>query len=181
LALAQWGAVSADVTVYGPNGEDDIHHYKGYTMSSDPDKYGVVADGIYDANYDEEGKSGSLESHWVLNARGPVPDIRGKDPYTGEEDLTGVFIHRSNRDGFAGETTKGGKTVAISKGCLLIDPDQWDDFNKALKGVQNFKVQIDRTKSLVQAMKVKLEQQRLDWEFIDNLIRTNYVTKKFPY
>jgi hypothetical protein len=35
----------ADVIVYGPGGEDDIQHYKGYTMSSDPTKFGVVANG----------------------------------------------------------------------------------------------------------------------------------------
>jgi RHS repeat-associated protein len=31
------GSIMADVTVYGPDGADDISHYKGYTTSSDPE------------------------------------------------------------------------------------------------------------------------------------------------
>jgi RHS repeat-associated protein len=140
------GAKTANVTVYGPNGADDVHHYKGYTMSSNPDKFGVVAEGIYDGNYDAIGKSGALSSHWTINERGDVPDMRGYDPNTGKATLDGVFIHSSNQNGFAGEKTKadGGET-AISKGCLLIAPGDWKDFNKIMKGVTNFKVQITRT------------------------------------
>ena len=160
------GAVTADVTVYGPAGENDVHHYKGYTMSSNPDKYGVVADGIYDGNYDKNGKSGKLKSHWALNNRGPVPDIRGEDPLTGEENLTGVFIHSSNSNGFAGEFTKeDGETGAITKGCLLIAPKDWEDFNKVMKRTPHFKVQVDRVTSLVNTIKGVLDKKYFEKMF----------------
>ncbi|MDO9614791.1 MAG: hypothetical protein Q7J86_09740, partial [Bacteroidota bacterium] len=51
--------------------------------------------------------------------------------------LTGVFIHRSNSSGWAG----GG----VSKGCLLISPNDWKNFNNQMNGVKNFKVQVTRT------------------------------------
>lgn len=136
----------ANVTVYGPDGEDDIHHYNGYTMSSNPKKYGVVRDGIYDGNFDVAGKSGALKSHWTINKRGHVPDDDGCDPLTGEGYLEGVFIHSSNQSGFAGEywSKKSKKMEGISEGCLLIHPNDWSSFNKTMQGVQNFKVQVYR-------------------------------------
>ena len=79
------GAITAKVTVHGPKGQDDIQEYVGYTMSLDPEKFGVVADGIYDINYDVKGKSGSLKFNWALNKRGKVPQRGGFNPaYPGE-------------------------------------------------------------------------------------------------
>nr|WP_319511370.1 DUF6443 domain-containing protein [uncultured Draconibacterium sp.] len=137
------GAQTASVTVYGPDGADDVKSYTGYTMSSDPSKYGVVNDGTYDANYDKTGKSGALKSNWTLNARGRVSTY-WDNPYrpnqkdnNGNYYLTGVFIHRSNKSGWAG----GG----VSKGCLLISPKDWKNFNNQMNGVKNFKVQVTRT------------------------------------
>jgi hypothetical protein len=46
---------------------------------------------------------------------------------------------------FREKTKAGGEETAISKGCLLIAPGDWKDFNKIMKGVTNFKVQITRT------------------------------------
>ena len=145
------GAVTAEVTVYGPGGADDIHTFTGYTMTSDPKKFGAIDEGTYNANYDKEGKSGNLPSHWTLNARGRVREMDGKkNPYdptevdkNGEGYKTGIFIHRPNNNGFAG-VIHGGKS-GISVGCLLIAPGDWDDFNDALDGVKNFKVQVIRT------------------------------------
>jgi len=137
------GAQTASVTVYGPDGADDVKSDTGYTMSSDPSKYGVVNDGTYDANYDKTGKSGALKSNWTLNARGRVstywdnpyrPNQKDND---GNYYLTGVFIHSSNKSGWAG----GG----LSKGCLLISPKDWKNFNNQMNGVKNFKVQVTRT------------------------------------
>jgi RHS repeat-associated protein len=137
------GAKTANVTVYGPDGADDVKTYTGYTMSSDPSKYGVVNDGIYDANYDESGKSGALKSNWTLNARGRVstywnnPNKPNQKDNKGNYYLTGVFIHRSNNSGWAGGD--------VSKGCLLISPNDWKNFNNQMNGVKNFKVQVTRT------------------------------------
>ncbi len=147
------GAILANVTVYGPDGPNDIQKYKGYTVSSDPSIYGVVADGTYDGNYDEAGKSGTLESHWTLNERGQVPARFGKNPAYPDRKpgyLEGVFIHRSNLNGFAGSP--------VSAGCLLICPGpngdgaDWNRFNEQMEGVKHFKVQVDRKIHPITAM-----------------------------
>lgn len=44
---------SADVTVYGINGKDDVKTYKGLTMSSDPSKFSVLNEGWYDGTPDK--------------------------------------------------------------------------------------------------------------------------------
>jgi hypothetical protein len=62
---------------------------------------------------------------------------------SGNAYLLGVFIHRSNKNGFAG--------TPVSKGCLLIAPGSggdeadWTRFNDQMAGVKNFKVEIDRS------------------------------------
>ena len=139
-----YGAKTAKVTVYGPQGANDIQTYVGYTMSSDPSRYGIVADGIYPGNYDPIGKSGSLKSNWTLNQRGRIPTYWSNPLHpnqideTGRSYLTGIFIHRTNNSGWAGPP--------VSKGCLLISPDGWENFNNQLHGVLNFQVQIKRQK-----------------------------------
>jgi RHS repeat-associated protein len=138
------GAVTATVTVYGPDGADDVHSYTGYTMGSNPEKFGAIDEGTYDANYDAVGKSGQLHSNWVLEERGRVRMLDGLiNPYAplqidknGEGYKDGIFIHRPNNDGFA-----GGK---VSVGCLLIIPSDWQSFNDVMSGVKNFKVQVFR-------------------------------------
>ena len=144
------GANLADVTVYGPNGPNDIQTYKGYTMSSDPEKYGVVADGEYDVQrIGPNEKKGPYQSEWTLNNRGEVPAMDNYNPAYPERDpayLIGVFIHRSNNNGWAGrkwnDVTK--QWNAVSKGCLLILPNQWDRFNNQLKRVNTLKLQLKR-------------------------------------
>lgn len=137
------GAITAKVTVYGPDGANDIKSYTGYTMSSDPSKYGVVADGKYGANYDEEGKRGALNSNWTLKSRGRIPTYWDNPNNPNQKDkngkyyLEGIFIHRSNTSGWAGGT--------VSEGCLLISPKDWKNFNNQLEGVKNFAVQVSRT------------------------------------
>lgn len=145
------GAVTARVTVYGSKGKDDIHTYTGYTMSSDPAKFGIVKDGLYQVSYDEVGKTGSLKSHWTLNKRGRVPTY-WDNPYRpkqidaqGNAYLTGVFIHRTNNDGWAGISNKH----VVSKGCLLIAPKEWSSFNTQLEGVRHFMVEVKRKRLYV--------------------------------
>ena len=41
------GAKLAQVIVYGPKNEKDVKYYRGYTMSSDPSRFGVIANGKY--------------------------------------------------------------------------------------------------------------------------------------
>ena len=155
------GAKLADVTVYGPKGEGDIQSYKGYSMSSDPKKFGAIADGEYNVKYDAIGKSGSLGSHWAVNGRGKVPALGGVNPNPDaqfNDAKTGIFIHSSNNNGFAGSKIgKDGVLHTVSTGCLLITPTQydikrnstgngWNEFNSQLKGVNEFKLILNRDK-----------------------------------
>lgn len=141
------GANLAKATVYGPGGVDDIKEYGAYTMSSDPSNYGTVADGEYTVYYDKIGKSGALKSNWAIEGRGKVPARNGVNPAFPNRNpgyLDGVFIHRSNNNGYAG----GG----VSKGCPLICPSYnnpnngWDEFNQQLQGVTQFKMILIRDK-----------------------------------
>lgn len=141
------GAVTATVTIFGDKGEDDIHQLKGYTMSSDARLFGAIDEGVYDANYDLKGKRGRLSSHWVLNNRGPIRMIDGRiNPYhpnqiddKGEGFKTGIFIHSTNANGYAGINGP------VSAGCLLLAPEDFRVFNNVLSGYRNFKVAVYRT------------------------------------
>ena len=142
------GTISANVTVYGPDGKDDISSYTGYTNSSDPSAFGVVENGIHDGIYVDPGKSGSLSSNWYVrgNSDGEVPARFGvNNAFPDRDYLTGVYIHSHNNDGFSGTYTSGNSYKGISQGCLLIARNQWADFNSQMSGVTNFKVQVRRT------------------------------------
>ena len=144
------GAVLADVTVYGPNGKDDVQQYKGYSMSSDPKKFGVVADGDYTVNRLKPGeKPGPYGSDLVVgkdrNTRIPEQDnFNPSFPERNPAYLTGVFIHRPNNDGWAGSFKKDGKWHGVSQGCLLIAPNQWNKFHNQLQAVNSFLLQLRR-------------------------------------
>jgi hypothetical protein len=139
------GSISAKVTVYGPGGAKDIKEYQGYTNSSDPVAFGELADGIYDGQYVNPGKGGSLSSNWYLP--GNLPARFGKNPAYPQRKpgfINGVYIHSHNNDGWAGTWTQNGNYKGVTQGCLLIARSQWNDFNNQMNGVQNFKVQIRR-------------------------------------
>lgn len=146
------GAITASVKVYGPNGEDDIMSLTGFTMTSNYDLYGAISEGLFDANYDLNGKSGSLKSNWVLNNRGEIPTIDDKpnlSPYAdvnyGKPVKTGIFIHSTNQSGYAGGT--------VSTGCLLLAPKDFRTFNTLMSGVKRFTVRVTRE----QTVKVPLQ------------------------
>jgi RHS repeat-associated protein len=141
-------AVTAKVTLY--NSEGEIKQYKGYTMSSDPKLFGVVADGYYNVNrIGKNDKKGPYGSEWTLNKRGEVPAMNDYNPAHSERKpgyLIGVFIHRPNNNGFAGTywDKEKGRTAGISEGCLLIAPHQWNDFQNQLIGLNKFKLILNR-------------------------------------
>ncbi len=147
----------AKAKVYGPSGTNDIKNYDGFTMGSDNKKFGAIADGTYQFNYDDRGKSGKLQSHWAVENRGNIPALNGYNPNpnasTNREFKNGIFIHTSNKNGFAG-TYNNGKN-GISEGCLLIVPsiydtkgisinNGWDQFNQQLQGVKEGTLQVIR-------------------------------------
>ncbi len=119
------GAVLADVFMYDSKGE--ISNFKGYTMSSDPSKFGVVAEGRYMVNrLGKNEKKGPYHSEWIIeNRKAHIPARNNYNPAHEERKpgyLKGVFIHRSNNDGWAGTYVKEGKLRGVSEGCLLINP-----------------------------------------------------------
>jgi len=137
------GANPAIVTVYGKYGTDDIESYTGYTMSSNYTKYGAIDDGYYDVVYDKEGKSGLISSHYAVNNRYPVDCLYDMNNgwYNGVPNSysptqkNGIFVHRTNKNGFAGEN--------VSTGCPLILGSQWNRFEKQI-GQNGFKMIIIR-------------------------------------
>lgn len=146
------GAVTANVTVYGPDGKDDITSLTGFTMTSDVEQYGAISEGLFNANYDSKGKSGALKSNWTLNNRGEIPTMDNEpnlSPYAdanyGKPVKTGIFIHSTNNSGYAGKT--------VSTGCLLLTPQDFRTFNTEMSGVRKFTVRITRE----QTVKVPLQ------------------------
>ena len=140
----------SEITVYEPQGASDIQQYQGYSMSSDPSLFGVVAEGTYIVNrLNPNDRKGPYQSEWTLNNRGKVPangNINPAHPERNPGYLTGVFIHRPNNNGFAGTylNKKTNKISGISEGCLLISPKQWDKFNAQLNNIKNFRLQLIR-------------------------------------
>lgn len=142
------GAVTASVTLYGSDGADDVTTMIGFTMTSDANKYGAIAEGLFDANYDAKGKSGALKSNWVLNERGTVPTMDNEpnlSPYAdynyGKPVKDGIFIHSTNSTGYAGGT--------VSTGCLLLTPQDFKTFNTTMSGVKNFTVRVIRQQTVI--------------------------------
>ena len=140
------GANPAIVVVYGAEGVKDIHLFTGFTMTSNAPKYTPIAEGLYNLNYDKQGKSGKIPSHWVLENRGRIPTMDkqpNKNPYANESTKEkpykdGIFLHRTNIGGFAGGS--------VSTGCPLILDTDWDAFEQTLIGHTKIVVQINRSK-----------------------------------
>ena len=137
------GAVLATVNVYGKDGMQK--EFQGYTMSSDPARFGVAASGEYSVTRAQV--PGPFASPWAVNNRGKVPARNNFNPAYPERRpgyLDGVFIHRSNNNGYAGIIRKVGSTGGISEGCLLIHPANWQEFNNQLATFNEFHLQINR-------------------------------------
>ncbi len=141
------GAINADVTVYGPRGENDIDSYIGFTMTSDFNMFGAIDNGEYDVMYDAQGKSGKLKSHYAVNGRKPVNCLNGVNPsppahhpYSSTQ-KDGVFVHGTNLNGYAGYNKKSDK--AVSTGCPLIHGAQWGRFTQQI-GRSGFNMIINR-------------------------------------
>lgn len=138
-------AVLADVTIYGPQGEDDIVlNLVGFTMTSDYEKYGAIADGFYNGNYDAKGMSSSaIKSNWVLENRGKIPTLDNlpnpyrESNYFGLPFKDGIFIHST----LTSSNKVGSRT---SVGCLLLDWESMQLFNDRMKGVNKFGVHVIR-------------------------------------
>jgi RHS repeat-associated protein len=153
--LSGKGAIAAKVTVYGPNGKNDIKTYRGLTITSDKSKYPMLANGEYKAFYQDMPTSiyGSNGSISALTYRLQMPNGSAKlSPnglwkgygfnvhylQNGGNYILGGFIHRTNWNGFAKYS---------SHGCLLIDGRQYKQFEKQLGKASNIKIVVYRTLS----------------------------------
>ena len=140
------GAKPADVTVYGPRGADDIESYIGYTMSSDPSLFGVIANGQYEVHRHYPGPYGS---EWAINKRGKVPALNGFNPAYPDRSpgyLDNTLIHRNDLGGFTWRrySYKEKRMVNISEGCLIINYDKWDRFNATFENLSKFLLVLNR-------------------------------------
>lgn len=143
--LAGEGAKAAQVKLYGNNSENDIHEYIGYTMSSDPTRFGVIANGNYLVNHVDPNPESKIPKEWAINYGKDVPGLNGYNPAHPEREdghLEGTFVHRTNLNGYAGYDSKTGQ--AVSEGCLLILASQWEDFQKQLGDSKSFMLILNR-------------------------------------
>jgi hypothetical protein len=132
-------------------------------MSSNFKLFCAIDNGEYDVIYREKGKSGKLTSHWAINNTEPVNCLYGNNPSPispySKTQKNGIYIHSSNKNGFAGviysDKTHQKISSAISTGCLLIVPslydkdgkslnNGWDQFNDQLRNVKSFKLILER-------------------------------------
>ena len=74
------GAKAAKVTVYGSRGSDDVATYTGYTMTSNFEIFGAIANGEYDVNYVVPGKGGDLRSNYAVENADAVDCLNGVNP-----------------------------------------------------------------------------------------------------
>ena len=133
------GAKAANVTVYGPNGESDIQNYVGYTMSSDFNTFGAIDNGIYNVSFKENNPLNTIPKTHVVNNGNPVECLYGINNYYphpaafSKTQKNAIYIHRTNKNGFAGYNRKTGGAVSV--GCLLINASDWIMYEKQLNNV----------------------------------------------
>ena len=143
------GAVLAEVTVYGPNGENDISQYPGFTMTSNFEKFGAIADGEYNVSHVKANPDSAIPKTHIINNGDPVDCVNGVNPSPKEykpyssKQKNGIYVHRSNNSGWAGDNPN--KCKAVSSGCLLIPKDYWASYDNQINK-HNYKLILRRTK-----------------------------------
>ncbi|MBE6239242.1 MAG: RHS repeat-associated core domain-containing protein [Bacteroidales bacterium] len=134
------GAKPANVTIYGINGSDDVSHYYGLTVSSDPDKYSMLQNGEYRVFHQQMETSvygrGSL-TYRISDLEGnldlsPAGDI---NKFNGTSVMTEIFLHRTDSDG---------RATRSSVGCLVIDGRSWKDVERQLGTASNIYLKLMR-------------------------------------
>lgn len=135
-------SVSALLTVYGINGEDDIKTYEAITVSSDPKIYSMIANGEYKARQRQMSTSpyakGSLTYLVTLpDDTTKLPVEGGINKINGKNYMEGIFFHRTNWNGNATHS---------SQGCLIIDAKHWKNGNieNQLGHSQNIYINLQR-------------------------------------
>ena len=141
------GAKPANVTVYGPNGYDDIQNYIGFTMSSDYKTYGAIANGVYDVTFVQSKVGSKIPKTHIVNNGNAVDCLNGVNNYYPNKDAysatqkNAIYVHRTNIGGYAGYNKK--TLNAVSKGCLLINEPDWARYEQQINGTP-YKLIINR-------------------------------------
>lgn len=152
------GSNLATVTVYGPGGADDIQTYEGWTKSSNPTGYGMVADGIYSGTQQSFTGSNNNRRWFIDNGLGTNGDqLPVWTPSFNSEVAFSNPLFSSRSPGYKDEifvhttlSASGNVGSQTTLGCLLIAPGRngdfadWNRFNNQMSGAQNFAVQINR-------------------------------------
>ncbi len=136
----------ADVTIYGINGPNDIKTYMGLSVSSNPNIYPKVAQGEYMLQQSQmstsvyAGPSFTYRMRTLVNSKNAylIPPEGGYNINTHEKYISGVFLHRTNWDG---------KAANSSKGCLVIDGRRWGEVEVQLKVSQKIYLLLNRKSS----------------------------------
>lgn len=120
------GAINATVTVYAPDG--GVYEYIGYTMTSSPNEFTPIAEGVYIGKRRENEGTGKIPKHYqILNLDGtdglPTMDgvINANPVGDGTTQKTEIFAHRTNNNGTAyAFTNSDGVRSGVTTGCLVI-------------------------------------------------------------
>ncbi len=141
--LSRTDGKPADVTIYGSNGPNDINTYMGLSVSSNPKIYPMVAQGEYllmKSQMSTSAYAGESFTYRVKCLHGTgnpylIPPEGGINKNTGEKYISGVFLHRTNNDGKASNS---------SRGCLVIDGRRWKEVETQLKESQKIYLVLKR-------------------------------------
>ena len=150
------GAKLATATVYGLT-PTSIESYPAFTMSSDFNTYGAIADGIY-VVYNKNNRIGPLNSTFLVENGSPincVNDINPSkiNPYSSTQ-KNNIWIHRSNNNGDMLPFGNDGKYHPLSTGCLIIAPTRirngqiiqngWNQFVNQIGNINSFTIRLRR-------------------------------------
>lgn len=122
------GAVAANVIILGINSPFDMKRYHGLSVSSNPEKYPMLAPGEYRL-YQEQMSSSKYKikgyNYRITKMNGDVnvDPVGGYNKATGLKYIEGEYLHRTNLNGNA---------YYSSHACLNIDGREWEDVDKQL-------------------------------------------------
>ena len=138
--LTGQGAKAADVTIYGINEQNDIRHYRGLTVSSNPNIYPMIAEGDYLAYHEQMPTSvyaRNALTYRITTMRGEllIPPVDGINKRTGKTYIEGEYFHRTDWNGVARKA---------SQACLVIDGRQWREVERQIGKSNNIFIRVSR-------------------------------------
>lgn len=121
----QYNMGSSMATVYLPDGT--TRSFKACTYPADPELFATVPEGIYEAHFGKHhGQYDALKMRDV-DAKNQTIELGTTNPAykDGRTYAAGINIHMAGGRNLTGKDSQG---RYVSKGCLLIDRDEWENF-----------------------------------------------------